>query len=310
MALILLLAVSVIVLNQYFPNPLFPKLYYSTLAFAVTYGFFSIFIYSSAKKRLADKKAVYSFRKVLSAIHLLVLSALLILIWVEDPFSVLIAYGIIGAGAAIALQDVFKSVAGGIFIFVAKPFRVGDRISINSRTGDVMDIGLFYTTLLETGGWIKGDQPSGRLIIVPNNAVLSQGLDNYTKDHEFIWDEITLPITYDSDCKEAQKILLSLVSRETKQAVGRANKEISKLEEKYYLEAKATEPSVFVKLTDNWIELGVRYITETRRRRATNSYLSQLILEAIKKSKNVRIASETIDVSVSRAARRKKKSGV
>jgi len=125
---------------------------------------------------------------------------------------------------------------------------------------------------------------------------LSGIVNNYTKDNEFIWDEIKIPITYESDWKLASKIMVDLVSKETKTQAEKARKDLKHVQEKYYLSKREVEPAVFTRLTDNWIDLSVRYVTDVRERRIVNAKLSKQILEKFEKSKNITIASATVNI--------------
>jgi small-conductance mechanosensitive channel len=146
-----------------------------------------------------------------------------------------------------------------------------------------LDIGIFYTTLLETNEWINGDQATGRLSIIPNSSVLTSVVNNYTKDHPYIWDEINIPITYDSDWRKALKIIEKVIYTETKEITKKSDSSVSSLSDKYYLPARATEPTVFIKPTDNWITMNIRYITEVRQRRILRDKLYRKLLTELEK---------------------------
>jgi small-conductance mechanosensitive channel len=195
------------------------------------------------------------------------------------------------------LQDILKNFVGGILIIVSGYYRVGDRISIDDKFGDVMDIGIMNTILMEIKGWVGGDQPSGRLIVVPNGVVLSNSFYNYTRDHSFVWDEISIPLTYDSDWRRAKEIVLSILKKETEALTKQAEVEIDQIGEGYYLPKKVVEPSVYISFTDNWITLDARYVTDARTRRILRSRLSELILSAIEEAKGITISSETFTVT-------------
>jgi len=212
--------------------------------------------------------------------------------------NITIAYGLIAAGTAIAIQDVLKNITGSIIIFTSKLYHVGDRIEINSKVGDVMDLGLFYTTLMEIREWVNGDQATGRIISMPNSVVLNGNTMNYTKDHEFIWEELTIPITYDSNWKQAYDKILRIVRKETKEITPKAEKEISKLGEKYFMTSKSIEPAIYLTLTDNWITFNIRYPVLIRERRIIKDRISQKILKEIEKSKNINIASSSAFIYV------------
>ncbi|MFC2026777.1 mechanosensitive ion channel family protein [Chloroflexota bacterium] len=237
-------------------------------------------------------------KRIASMLAVLAFIAVGIAIWVDNLQALLVSYGILAAGVAVALQDVFKNFAGSLIIFITSTYHVGDRIEINSKIGDVVDIGLFYTTLLETNEWVNGDQATGRLSIIPNALVLSGIVNNYTRDHPYIWDEISIPITYDSDWKEALKIIERVIDTETKEITAKSETSISKLSDKYYLPEKATEPTVFATLTDNWINMNIRYITEVRQRRILRDRLNRTLLSELEKIDNIKIASESMDIHV------------
>src|ERR1700721_1798580 len=100
------------------------------------------------------------------------------------------ALGIAGAGVAVALQDVLASIAGAFSIGFSKLYAMGDRVQISDTRGDVIDIGLLRTTLLETGNWVSRDLYNGRIVHIPNSAVLKGYVFNYSQGFLFIWDEI------------------------------------------------------------------------------------------------------------------------
>jgi small-conductance mechanosensitive channel len=278
-------------------DDLVAKLFLTALVATVSYLVFSVVVDMIIVRRIQDMKTRYTAKKVVSILSILLVIVLGLRIWVIDPAALLVTYGIIGAGIAFALQDVFKNVVGGILIMVSGYYRVGERISIDDKFGDVMDIGILGTTLMEIRGWVRGDQPSGRLLTIPNGLVLNHSFLNYTRDHSFIWDEISLPLTYESDWRRAREIILSILRTETDEMTEQAEIEIERIGQKYYLPRKVVEPSVYVELTDNWITLDVRYVTDARNRRILRSRLSELILSAIEREESITIASETMTVT-------------
>ncbi|MDD5701399.1 MAG: mechanosensitive ion channel [Dehalococcoidales bacterium] len=268
------------------------------LAVSIIYLVFKFILEEAVTGRISDPRTRYSFRRAVSILNIVAFIVAGIAIWVENTQSLLVSYGLIAAGVAVALQDFFKNIVGGIILFIMGVYRVGDRIEINDKRGDVIDIGLQYTTLLEIQEWIIGDQPTGRLVTVPNGNILSHAAHNYSKDHHFIWDEISLPITYDSDWKGASRLVLNIVEKETQEVTERARISLLNLSEKYFLPARAEVPALYLTLTDNWIEMNVRYVTDVRQRRVIKDHLSKFLLEEIQKAGNIRIASETMDLTI------------
>lgn len=269
----------------------------SLLWISVAYLFFEIIVARVANRTIKDAKTRYSFKKAISILFLATVAVLLIRVWVADAQSLLVSYGIIAAGVAIALQDYFRGFVNGIAIAVSGVYRVGDRIEVDGVFGDVMDIGLLNTTLMEMRGWVQGDQPTGRIVVMPNNAALSTRIFNYTRDHSFIWDEIVVPISYDSDWKSAIDIFLGIIRNETGAIAKQAEQEIDRIGEIYYLPRKVTEPAVFLTVTDNWISIALRYVTDVKSRRSTADRINRLILEAVESSEQIRIASATFEIT-------------
>lgn len=217
-------------------------------------------------------------KKVSTILALIIIGIFFIRIWVADTPSLIVSLGVVGAGIGIALQDVIRNFVGGLIVITTRLYEVGDRIEIAGETGDVIDIGVMTTTLFETGGWVGGDQPSGRVTLIPNGKVITQQVHNYTKDHSFIWDELTIPISYDSDWKQAREIILEIIRREAAENTKQAETEIDRLGEKYYFPGKNLEPSVYITPTDNGITFSIRYVTPVMDRRINRNRMYSLIL--------------------------------
>ncbi|WP_455368524.1 mechanosensitive ion channel family protein [[Eubacterium] cellulosolvens] len=294
---ILIFAIIILwLINLEYGNIYLIKSYQTLIALTIIYFIFKLLLEGIVKKKIRDSKTNYYFNKANSIIQTIIFLIIVIAIWVQNVEALFVTFGLFAAGVAIALQDLFKNFVGGIMVFATGIYRVGDRIEINSEYGDVMDIGIFQTTLMEIREWVGGEQATGRLKIIPNGLILTKVVNNYTKDHKFIWDELTLPITYDSDWKEAIQKIGTILRKETDAMTKMAEIQISKIGEKYYLPKKIVEPSIYLSLTDNWINLGIRYVTEVGERRFMRDRLSQLILAEIEKSPKIKIASETIDI--------------
>jgi small-conductance mechanosensitive channel len=283
-------------INVYYKDVDLSKFVDSTIAITASFLFFRIIMEQIVAQRIHEPKTRYSFRKTTYILFLVTSFIIVLRIWIINPQALLVAYGLVAAGVAIALQDLFKNFAGGIVIFTSGIYEIGNRIEIGGKSGDIIDINLFYTTILEIREWVNGDQVTGRITSIPNGLVLSQVVNNYTKDHHFLWDEISLPVTYESDWQSAIRLMKEIAARETKEAASAAKKSLEGLEEKYYLPERPTEPDVFVTLTDNWIMLRLRYVIEVRERRLVNSRISDLILREFGRTPSITIASSTVSI--------------
>ncbi|MEN6609455.1 MAG: mechanosensitive ion channel domain-containing protein [Methanoregulaceae archaeon] len=276
----------------------FWQIFETALALTIIYGIFSLVPGRLMRHQIADDKTRYTVSKVLSIIGLMLIIGAAIRIWIPDPGTLIISFGLIGAGIAIALQDVFRNLAGSVIIILNRTYTIGDRVEIDGNFGDVMDIGIMTTTLMEIQGWVNGDQATGRLTVIPNGKAINTPIHNYEKDHSFIWDEIQVPISYESDWRRAREIILSIVKPLVTDVTRLAETEIEKLGEKYYLPRRDIEPAVYIGLTDNWVSLSVRYVVNVRDRRILRARISQAILEEFEKDEQITIASQTETITV------------
>ena len=278
-----------------YPDIFLERIFYTSLTISLVYFFFFV-VESLTLRRIKDERERYSFRRTVSILKILVLGVILLRVWIDTNY-ILVAYGIIGAGVAVALQDLFKNFVGGILIIFSNPYRIGDRIEISETMGDVIDIGILTTRMLEIHARdVKGDQATGRIVIIPNGHVLSSRVFNYTVDLTFVWDEISVPITYGSDWRRAISLVLDIVREETAATAWRAEREIERVGKRYYLPKRDVEPSVYLTLTDDWITFDIRYVTDVRRKRVTKDDLSRKLLEAIEAADGIAIATENIIV--------------
>jgi small-conductance mechanosensitive channel len=178
-----------------------------------------------------------------------------------------------------------------------RPFSVGDRIETSNIRGDVVDVGILRTTLMEIGNWLQGDHNTGRIVTVSNAFIFKEPLYNYSAYLHFIWDEINLPITYDSDWQEAIVIMIEAVKKhpQYQSLLPRAEDQRQQARSKLAVRITSLEPRAFVKLTDNWIEIGLVYPVENDLRRAFRSEVSQQILSEFTEA-DISMASQTIAI--------------
>ena len=262
----------------------------------IIYIIFKMILEDRFISRVSSSERRYYLSKSFYFIYLVINFIALWIIWVEDLQTLLLGFGLVAAAFTISLQDVAKNFVGGLTIFFNNIYRVGDRIEVGAKKGDVIDIDLLYTTVMEMSEWVSADQHTGRISSLPNALVLSNAVNNYTRDFHFLWDEIIVPISYDSDWRAAQSLIMDVVAQETHMVKDNAEEEISHMQQKYYITKGSTDPEVFLKLTDNWIELTARYVTPVRQRRMIRNTVSRRILEEIEKSEGIKIASQTIDI--------------
>ena len=244
-----------------------------------------------------DSQARYRVRKLITYAGYLLVLLFLAVVFKDKLGGLTVVLGFTGAGIAIALQEVIVSLAGGIAIATGNFYTTGDRVKIGGTTGDVIDIGILRTTLMECGDWVKADLPTGRLVRVANSLVFREAIFNYSVDFPFLWDEIVIPIKYGSDYHLARDIF----SRTLAEVVGdyteyakRVWKEIVK---KFFIEETMIDPVVTLAFTDNWVELTGRFITDYRRRRDTKDKIfSRLLMEIDQTEGRVGVATASFEL--------------
>ena len=208
-----------------------------------------------------------------------------------------VAFGVAGAGIAFALQEVIASIAGWAAISFGAFYSTGDRVQLGGIKGDVIDISMLRTTLMEIGEWVQADLYTGRLVKIANSFVFKEPVFNYSGDFPFLWDEISLPIKYGSDWKFARTMLHGLVDEVLTDYAAQVKQSWVAMVRQYRLEDTNVEPMVTLRATDNWIEFTVRYVVDYRKRRWMKDHLFTRILEEIDKSGNrIRLASATFEM--------------
>src|SRR5690348_13055757 len=207
-------------------------------------------------------------------------------------------WGLIGAGLAISLREPLLSIAGRIAIFAGHMYSGGDRIEINKLSGDVIDIGFFYTRMMEIGNWISGDQYSGRTIQFANAQVFGTPVFNYTRTFGYIWDEVRIPITYASNVKALSDILKNVGQEYTREFLKGARKQIEKMQRYFMVPSFEIEPDVYIKVTDNYIEVTLRYIVDPKQRRKASSFIYAEAFRQMRDRDDIQIGSTTMDLTV------------
>lgn len=213
----------------------------------------------------------------------------------DTPFYLFIV-GIFLAGIAISMRDVFSNVVGWFVIISQKGFKNGDRIKIGSFKGDVIDVGIFRTIIAEIGDWVEADQSTGRLISMPNSMVLSQEISNYTQGYDFIWDEIKLLITFESDWQKAESIITEIANKDFNQKKEQIQERLKKVKRNLLLRFNYISPKVYVAVKDCGVELALRYMVRARRRRTLEDYVAREVLLQFKKENDIDFAYPTVRI--------------
>lgn len=251
----------------------------------------------AAASHIGDADLRYRVRKAITFAAAFLGFALVVSSFSGRLGGLTVAFGVAGAGIAFALQEVIASVAGWVAVLFGGFYAPGDRVQLGGIKGDVIDIGILRTTLMECGQWVDGDLYNGRIVRVANSFVFKEPVVNYSADFPFLWDEIKVPITYKSDRHQARVILQQAADEVTRETVEAGRRTWGAMVRKYRIEDARIEPMVHLKATDNWIEFTVRYIVDYRRRRGTRDDIFSRVLDAFDASEGrIQIASATFEL--------------
>lgn len=255
-----------------------------------------IIAFRIVNRRVDDPKVLYKWRKNLS--YLTVFLGLLIVgrIWFEALHSVATFLGLVSAGLAIALRDPLTDIAGWLFIIWRKPLDVGDRIQVGEVKGDVIDIRIFMFTVLEIGNWIDADQSTGRVVHVPNHQIFTESLANYTSDFEFIWNELSILLTFESDWKTAKKILQEIAETHLRDLATDARKQLAHAKKSYLIHYSHLTPIVYTDVRENGIKLTIRHLINPRKRRAISQAIWEDILDRLKEHEDIDLTYPTMRI--------------
>ncbi|MCB1161332.1 MAG: mechanosensitive ion channel [Candidatus Krumholzibacteriia bacterium] len=245
-------------------------------------------------RRVADVTRRYVVGKTVQYLLGFSLAMALLVVWFGNVTGWAAYLGIVSAGLAIALQDPVTNLAGWVFLSVRKPFVVGDRIQIGDHRGDVIDMRLFQFSLMEVGNWVDADQSTGRIIHIPNGWVFKQSTANYTKGFNFIWNELPVTVTFESDWKKAKGILAEIAERQSLLASEAAQAQVRRAARDYMIHFQHLTPIVWTRVVDVGVTLTVRYITEPRRRRGGEEKLWEEILTVFAQHDDIDFAYPTV----------------
>jgi small-conductance mechanosensitive channel len=206
-------------------------------------------------------------------------------------FGTLVA--VVLAGVAIALQDVLKSAVGWLYISGRTGIQVGSRVEVGGVIGDVIDIGLFKTTVLEIGNLVYGRQSTGRLVTIPNSRMISDNVFMSTTYNPFVWQEIRVTVTFESDWQRAEAIMREIGNEIYEEIAPELAQGFKKLERRYAFKYGTVTPIVYVSIADHGVDLDLRFLIPVRRRRGSVDRAARRVLTAFQKEPGIELAYPT-----------------
>ena len=244
-------------------------------------------------RRVEDPTSRYRWAKTSAYTASLIGLAVVIQIWFIALRSLSTFLGLLSAGLAIALRDLVADFAGWLFILFRRPFDLGDRIQIGSHAGDVIDRRIFQFSIMEIGNWVGADQSTGRVIHIPNQRVFLEPLANYSAGFPYLWNELKVLVTLESDWKKAKTLFAEITQEITKDVVAEAQGPRKEGDQRFLIHYRTLTPAVYTSVEESGVLLTVRYLCRPRERRGTSEALWEEILQAVSRTEGIELAYPT-----------------
>jgi small-conductance mechanosensitive channel len=263
---------------------------------------------STATRARPNSRFLFWTRQGTSLTALIVLGIVFVSIWFDDPARLTTVIGLASAGLAIAAQKAVTAFAGYLVIMRGSTFTVGDRIKMGGVQGDVIAMGFLQTRIMEMGQpnevneqeapgmWVRARQFSGRIVTVTNDKIFEEPVYNFSQEFRFIWEELHIPVPYRADRARAERILLEAVRNATRDSQADSDAARRRIEKKYGVTLDAHDPRVYWTLTDNWLEMSVRFVVPDHGIREIKDQINRTILREFDEA-GLEIASPTVDIS-------------
>lgn len=250
-------------------------------------------VMSIVLRRVEDVRLRYRWRKTSKSVAAGIGVVLVGRVWFEGIQSLATFLGLFAAGLTIALKDVVTAIAGWFYIIWRRPFNVGDRIQIGDQAGDVIDVRIFKFTLMEIGNWVDADQSTGRVLHIPNGLVLSEVVSNYSRGFQYIWNELPVMVTFESNWEKAKTILQEIATKRAQHSSEAAQKRIQEASRRFMIFYSVLTPKVYTSIAESGVLLTIRYLCEPRTRRGTSETILEDILHQFAAHKDINFAYPT-----------------
>jgi small-conductance mechanosensitive channel len=265
----------------------------ATLVLLILFVLLRFLTCSVVKRKIDDPARFHHWRRVI--VNTLTIVALVLIgrVWIRAFDSLATFLGLASAGLAVAMHDSIANVAGWVFILFRKPFKVGDRIEVGTITGDVIDVRLFQFSVVEVGNWVDADQSTGRIVHIPNSQILREPVSNYETGFQYIWHEIPVLITFESNWRKAKELLANIAAEKAEHLSEGAEEQIRRAAMRYLIFFKNLTPIVYTSVKESGVLLTLRYIVKPRQRRNSEEAIWEAILAAFEQHEDIALAYPT-----------------
>lgn len=240
------------------------------------------------KRKVKEQSVIYNLENVINLFTGIIIFIISLSLFFTNWYATMVSFGVVSLIVGLALQNPLTSFFGWMYLLVRKPYEVGDRIKIGSVYGDVINVGYLDTTLWEfRGDYLSGDHPSGRIIKFSNSRIFNEYVYNYSWPlFPFIWNELNIFVSYDSDLKFTSEIITKVAEEEIGEAMIRRVKRFKDILAGTLIDELEVKerPSIILRAhTNGWIEVTVRYLAEPKNSGRVKTQLFERILEELLK---------------------------
>ena len=236
----------------------------------------------------------YRWRKTTGYIYMLLVFLVLFRVWFNPNWDIVNIVALVAAAVILSLQDLIRSIAGWFALIWTRPFQVGDRIQVGDGiTGDVIDIRVFKFSLNEVGNWVHADQSTGRVMHVPNSVVLDKTIINFTETFPYIWIELPVLITFESNWQDAKVVLQGIAENRSQKVSNNAQSKIKEASKHYMIYYKKLTPIVYTSLDSCGVLLTMRLLVEPHKRRNCEHDIWENVLVEFAQHKDIDFAYPT-----------------
>ena len=245
------------------------------------------------------KEELFMARRLGRYATFLLIATILALYLMEDLRLIAATLGLVSAAIVISLQDVCVSFFGWSVIMVSRKFIIGDRLEIDGVRGDVLDIQLLRTTLLEVNNWLGVDQPTGRVVIVPNSFIFKSKVFNFCHGHPYIWGKVEVTVTFSTPAADAAELFERVLEEETREIFVHAQKDATVMQQRYGVEDAEYKPKIYTRIADSGITYSLLYVSHYRDCSGTRNRINLRLIAELENNKNIQLAYTTLSVLAS-----------
>jgi len=231
-----------------------------------------------------DRRQVETLRTVTTVVLQVAALLFIALVIVGPPSQLAVFLGLAGAGLTVALKDFIVAFVGWLVLMGKNGIRLGDWVEINGVSGEVTELGVFHTVLLETGNWTDSGHPTGRRVTFTNSFAIEGHYFNFSTTGQWLWDRLQVVVPAGQDLYAVVDAIAAKVKEATDANVREAEEEWRRAAPSRQLTGLTAAPAINVKPVVGGTEISLRYIARANERYRLRATLNQAVVDLLEKS--------------------------